>query len=64
MKVVVGLGNPGKKYDGTPHNVGFSAVERLAERTDCQFRSGTRFKAEVAKTTIGSEAVMFVKPHP
>ena len=62
VKVVVGLGNPGKKYDGTPHNVGFSAVERLAERSDCQFRSGTRFKAEVAKTTMGSEAVMLVKP--
>jgi len=62
VKVVVGLGNPGKQYVGTPHNVGFAAVERLAERFGCQFKKRLRFKAEVAKTTIGTEAVVLVKP--
>ena len=62
VKVVVGLGNPGRKYEGTPHNVGFSAVECLAERFSGTFRKSLRFKAEVAKVAIGSETVALVKP--
>lgn len=62
MKVIVGLGNPGRKYEDTPHNVGFSAVECLAARFCGKFRQSLRFKAELAKVTIGSEAVVLVKP--
>jgi len=62
VKVVAGLGNPGGKYEGTPHNVGFDAVDKLAERCNCQFKYSLRFKAEVAKTDIGSESVVLIKP--
>jgi peptidyl-tRNA hydrolase, PTH1 family len=62
VKVIVGLGNPGRKYEGTPHNVGFDAVDCLAERFDARFRKSLRFKAEVAKTVIGGESVVLVKP--
>lgn len=62
VKVVAGLGNPGAKYENTPHNVGFDAVDRFAERCDCQFKYSLRFKAEIAKTKIGSESVVLLKP--
>ena len=62
VKIVVGLGNPGAKYEGTPHNVGFEAVEQLAERCGCQFKHSLRFKAQIAKTTIGADQALLVKP--
>jgi PTH1 family peptidyl-tRNA hydrolase len=62
VKVVVGLGNPGGKYEGTPHNVGFEAVDRLADRIGCQFKYSLRFKAEIAKTAVGADQMLLVKP--
>ena len=61
MKVVVGLGNPGPKYAGTRHNVGFGVVEYLAAAPACgPFRS--KFLAIVAELTDGGEQVLLVKP--
>ena len=62
MKVIVGLGNPGDKYNGTPHNVGFEAVERLAERFGAQFSGNRKFKSLIAEARIGGERVLLVKP--
>ncbi len=62
VKLVVGLGNPGRKYEGTPHNVGFSVVERLAEQCGSRFRRSLRFRAHTAKVTIGNDAVLLIKP--
>lgn len=62
MKVVVGLGNPGRKYQRTPHNVGFAAVDALAERLDCAVRGSFRFKARIGRGTLGDEDLMLVKP--
>ncbi len=60
MRFVVGLGNPGRKYVGTPHNVGFEVVDRLAGDRVEDFRR--RFKAEYVDVTIGDERVYLIKP--
>src|SRR5581483_2285775 len=61
MKVVVGLGNPGPKYAGTRHNVGFEVIDYLAAAPGCStFRE--RFEALVAELKEGDETVLLVKP--
>jgi len=61
MKIVVGLGNPGKKYDGTRHNVGFAVVDALAEGTGV-LPFQRRFQADVAEWREGEEKVLLLKP--
>jgi PTH1 family peptidyl-tRNA hydrolase len=61
MKVVVGLGNPGKRYAGTRHNVGFDVIDALAEGPDVG-RPQNRFQAEVREMLAGFEKVLLVKP--
>src|SRR5437763_728531 len=61
MKVVVGLGNPGPKYAGTRHNVGFEVIDYLAAAPACSpFRE--KFEAFVAEWKDGEETVLLVKP--
>ena len=61
MKVVVGLGNPGPKYAGTRHNVGFGVIDYLAAAPGvAPYRE--RFEAFVAELKEGDETVLLIKP--
>ncbi len=62
MKVVAGLGNPGKKYDNTPHNIGFDVVNLLAEWLDADWKNHPRFQADVARSSCKGVPLLLVKP--
>ena len=61
MKLVVGLGNPGKKYSGTRHNIGFEVLGSLAQRYDVG-RPKAKFNAEVAETMIKNQKTILLSP--
>ena len=59
--IIAGLGNPGAKYDGTRHNVGFKVIDELADRF--HINRPVRFgKSMIGKGMIGGEKVILVKP--
>ncbi len=61
MKLIVGLGNPGIEYQFTPHNIGFLAVDRIAEQ--CGVMVDNRHcKALTGRTRIGNDEVLLAKP--
>ncbi len=62
MKVIVGLGNPGRQYVHTPHNVGFEVIGELARRQGCALRRSFRFPARLGKTAIAGQPVLLVLP--
>ena len=59
--LVVGLGNPGSKYENTRHNMGFLALDILAEKEKFKFNK-LRFKAWTAAAELGGEKVLVMKP--
>ena len=61
MKLIVGLGNPGREYELTPHNLGFLVVDRMAEDHNVEVRN-RQCRALTARTTIGTEQVVLAKP--
>ncbi len=62
MIVVVGLGNPGEKYENTRHNVGFMITSALAEKFNINGKSDKKFNAIVGKGTIAGEEAIIVQP--
>ncbi|WCK54630.1 aminoacyl-tRNA hydrolase [Aneurinibacillus sp. Ricciae_BoGa-3] len=61
MKVIVGLGNPGREYEKTKHNVGFWAIDQLARNWNISLNEG-KFKGLLGEGRVGSEKVILVKP--
>lgn len=59
--LIVGLGNPGKKYQNTRHNIGFMAVDHLASALDVNFRR-LRFNSMVAETRFAENKIVIAKP--
>lgn len=61
MKLIIGLGNPGEKYQGTRHNLGFEVLEKLISKGNYQqlWVENKRFKAEIIKV---DDQLMLVKP--
>ncbi len=61
MKVIVGLGNPGRQYENTRHNIGFIAIDRIAEKLGIQVNR-SKFRSTVGEGMTGGEKVLLVKP--
>ena len=59
--LVVGLGNPGKKYENTRHNAGFAALDVLAERHGVRMKQ-LKFKALCGDASLGGRRVLLLKP--
>ena len=60
--LIVGLGNIGKEYSGTRHNVGFIIVEAIAERQKVVFQKKTKLKGELAQLIIEEKKILLLKP--
>jgi len=60
--LIVGLGNPGKSYDRTRHNIGFAAVEKLAHKHGLKFKKQSEFKGSIAEGQIGADPVILLMP--
>ena len=61
MYIICGLGNPGKEYEATRHNMGFLTVDLLAQKLGISIRT-LKFKALIGEGRIGTEKVLLVKP--
>ncbi len=61
MYLIAGLGNPGRKYERTKHNVGFDVIEYVTDRHRIPF-SGIQFQAECGKGIIAGQKVMLAEP--
>ena len=62
MKLIVGLGNPGRRYRATRHNVGWEVIARLAARAGIRVNEDEGF-AEVGRGTIGTRRVLLARPY-
>lgn len=60
MKLVVGLGNPGSKYDNTRHNIGFMFLDHMAKTYNTSFSRKNNY--EIAEINISGEKVLLLKP--
>ncbi|KRL01860.1 aminoacyl-tRNA hydrolase [Liquorilactobacillus capillatus] len=61
MKLIVGLGNIGKKYEGTKHNVGFMTIDEFAKQNNVAFTK-TKCEAAIAELFLNGEKILLAKP--
>ena len=61
MRIIVGLGNPGPEYEWTPHNLGFLAIDGLAERAAIRV-ARPEAKSHVGRGVLAGEEVILAKP--
>lgn len=61
MKIIAGLGNPGKEYEHTRHNMGFDVIDELARRWNVTLWKED-MKAEIGQVVVKGEKVLLVKP--
>ena len=61
MKLIVGLGNPGKQYENTRHNIGFMVVDKIADSFGVKFDK-KKFNADYAVAYYGGEKYILIKP--
>ncbi len=59
--IIVGLGNIGKEYEGTRHNVGFMAIDHIAKKLGVKI-DRVKFNAYIAESTLGGKRVLLMKP--
>ena len=62
IKLIVGLGNPGREYETTRHNAGFWWVDEFAQAHKSTFKSEGKFNGLVARSLVGSREIFLLKP--
>ncbi len=63
IQLLVGLGNPGNQYAATRHNAGFWFVDEIARQAGQQFRTESKFQAEVCRVQMNGQAIWLLKPN-
>lgn len=62
MKLIFALGNPGKEYEHTRHNVGFAAIDSLVHEYSASWQEKVKFKAFIVEVSIAGEKIILAKP--
>ena len=62
MKIIAGLGNPGREYESTPHSIGFEVADAVVREMGAAFRRSPAFKGDLADGRFADGKVLVVKP--
>lgn len=62
MILIIGLGNHGKKYEFTRHNLGFLVLDRFSKKNHFEFKSSKKLKSKIAKSSFGRKRIILAKP--